>query len=204
MSSLQILVPRSPRRLDHPARASARPDRERERRAAGRAERDRDGDPALPALRRHPRRDRAGRRGARGRGRRRELGALPRVRDPVRRGCHRGADEPRLLRPLDEVEARPGDARPRRRLRRRVRGQLGRVAVRLLVAVAPDRDGDRAAQLLRGARDRPGGRERRDQPRSRPDRRLRAAQRDRGLRDRGAALRRSGAAVLEASSACSA
>ena len=52
-----------------------------------------------------------------------------------------------------------------------------------------DRRGDRAAQLRRGARHRrlrPGGR---DRPRDGADHRLRAAQRDRGVRDRRAARR---------------
>ncbi len=48
----------------------------------------------------------------------------------------------------------------------------------------------RRPQLLRGPRDRPGGRDGRAKPRARPDRRLRAAQRDRGLRDRRADDRR--------------
>ena len=51
-------------------------------------------------------------------------------------------------------------------------------------AVAPDRDRHRAAQLRRGARDRPVGGRRRAVARARPDHRLRAPQRDRGLRHR--------------------
>ena len=65
------------------------------------------------------------------------------------------------------------------------------------LARAADRDGHRAAQLLRGARDRavrgPGP----GDARARPHHRLRAAQRDRGLRHRRAALGLRDAAVVE-------
>ena len=50
--------------------------------------------------------------------------------------------------------------------------------------VADDRDRDRAAQLLRGPRDRPVGGVRRDRPRARARDRLRPSQRHRGLRHR--------------------
>ena len=59
-----------------------------------------------------------------------------------------------------------------------------------------DRHRHRPAQLLRGARHRPGGRLRRDQPRRRPDRGLRPPQRHRGLRHRRSAVRRAGASQL--------
>src|ERR671932_121601 len=50
------------------------------------------------------------------------------------------------------------------------------------VAGRVHRDGHWPAQLLRGARDRPGCGRRRGQPRDRPEHRLRSAQRDRGAR----------------------
>ena len=53
-----------------------------------------------------------------------------------------------------------------------------------------DRRGDRPAQLRRGPGDRRIGQHRRDRPCHRPDHRLRAAQRHRGLRDRRPARRR--------------
>ena len=59
-----------------------------------------------------------------------------------------------------------------------------------------DRDGDRAAQLRRGARDRRLGQGRRDRPGDGPDHRLRAAQRDRGLRHRRPAGRRAPVVAL--------
>ena len=196
MSSAQILVlgaiAGSTILIGLPLGRVAEPEPERE----GRAERDRDRDPALPALRRHPRRDRAGGRGARKRGRRRQLVAFRLVCAALRRRRDHRADEPRLLRRLDEAEARRGDARARRGVRGRVRAELGGVALRVGLALAADRDRDRVAQLLRGPRDRAGRRAGRDQPRRRPDHRLRPAQRDRGLRDRRADVRRHGQAGL--------
>ena len=63
------------------------------------------------------------------------------------------------------------------------------------VARAPDRDRHRAAQLLRGPRDRAVRGARTSHARARPDHRLRPAQRDRGLRHRRAAVGRRVAAV---------
>ena len=117
-------------------------------------------------------------------------------------GMSRRPDEPRLLRPVVRPPAQQGDARPGCCLRCRVRPLLGGRPVARGVARAADRDGHRAAQLLRGARDRavrgagPG------HARARPDHRVRPAQRDRGLRDRRADVGRRDEAVVEASSRC--
>ena len=74
--------------------------------------------------------------------------------------------------------------RPGRRCARRVRAP--RAWLDSLTpgeaARAPDRGRDRRAQLRRGPRDRPGRGREQDQPRGHADHRLRAAQRDRGLR----------------------
>ena len=72
----------------------------------------------------------------------------------------RRADEPRLLRRVDEGAPRARAARPGRGVGRRVRARALRRALARALARALDRDRDRAAQLLRGPRDRPVGRAR--------------------------------------------
>ena len=125
------------------------------------------------------------------------LGRLRPARGDVRgrRDCR--PDEPRLLRPVVRPPAQQGDARPGCRLGCRVRPLVGGRPVARGLARAADRDRHRAAQLLRGARDRavrgagPG------HARARPDHRLRPAQRDRRVRHRRTALGLGNEAVVE-------
>ena len=95
-------------------------------------------------------------------------------------------DGARLLLRVDEAAVEPPRdvaRRPRRGRARRVQAaRLGRGHDRRPAPRAPDRGRHRRPQLRRGARDRPGGGDRRREPRGDADRRLRAAQRDRGLR----------------------
>src|SRR5207247_379813 len=77
--------------------------------------------------------------------------------------------------------AATGDARARRRVGGGVRAQAG--ALSRAVALDLHRDGNRPAQLLGRARDRAVGGAGPDKPRARAGDRVRAAQRDRGLRD---------------------
>ena len=171
--------------------------------AEGRAERDGDGNPALPALGRARPRHRARRGGSDvGNRRRRLVGRLRPARRDVRSRRHDRPDEPRLLRPVVRPPAQQGDARPGRSVGGGVRALVGGRPLARRLARAADRDGHRAAQLLRGARDRavrgPGP----GHARARPDHRLRPPQRDRGLRHRRAALGLRDAAHVEVPRSC--
>ena len=130
---------------------------------------------------------------------RRLVGRLRRARRAARRRLRRRLPRPRPLRPLDGEAAREEPARPRRGLGCRVRALLGGRHVERELAGCPDRDRDRPPQLRRGPRNRPVGGARGDEPRPRPDHRLRAPQRHRGLRHRRAARRRHAAADVGAS-----
>ena len=130
---------------------------------------------------------------------------LGHVRRAERARCgrfHRRADEPRLLRRVDEDPGRPAlvDARRAgrgggRRVRRAAAARSDQSGDPALV---PDRDRHRRAQLRRGARDRAGRGGERDRACGDADHRLRAAQRDRGVRDLRPAERRRHRPELEA------
>ncbi len=198
MSTAQVLVLGALAGCHDLPRPATWPGPEREHPAESVPERDGNGDPALPARRGRGARRRAGRGGA---GRRGERGRLVVAfllagLDPRGRR-HRRADEPRLLRRTGSGSsaARRCSARePRRPRSSKLPWTVG-LSARAL-ARAADRDRDRPAQLLGRAGDRPVGRAGRGLARAAPRHRLRAAQRDRGLRHRRSDLRLRVAAVL--------
>ena len=187
------LAPRRDRRRHDLPRPPDRPPRQHVGRDAHGPDRVRHRDPDLPALgcaraRRRARRDRR---------LRPPLGPGRRAGTAPRRRADRRPDEPRLLRPLDEEQARDAARRPGRGGGRRVHlAHVDREPDARPAAGAADRDRHRPAQLRRGARDRPVRRRGRGLARARPDHRLRAAQRDRGLRHRRPDGRRGRAAEL--------
>ena len=156
-------------------------------------ERDGDRDPALPALGRAHRGGRAGRDRA-------ERARLGRSSAATRRSPFGGFAVGLLsLVYYDswmKARRRQELPRPGRGLGDRARALALRRPHAGALARALHRHRDRPAQLLRGPRDRAGGRARRAQPRLRARDRLRPAQRDRGLRHRRAADRRRRAAEL--------